>query len=627
MLGNRFHDAGTPPPLNLPGLGRLGGDDTPSILSVANEVDEDNFYANSSIPNTVFPTSAEKTLGDDDTTLSAAPEHRRPSHTDQAIELVESVTGSNKYKKKRRRRTTRPSVLASLLKLEGASGRFSSEPSEQQEGQDLAEKKTFTTRPPFVKHHSARPLQQLRSIASSRALLQSLGRSTQSARNSGYFDDMDKAELGDYDLNSVAQRMKITAEIADILERQDFIIKLGKNLVRTGAPTHRIEAAMEKTSKKLEIDGSYFVLPGLIMVSFGDVETHTSETHLIKCSKSLDISKLALVNEIAHQVAKGQICITDASKQLDDIKNSPPTWNVWMTLVGYTISSAFIAPLFFGGSWTDCWVSALFGLGVGIATYISERIPMFGNVFEMAVTIVVSIITLALNNYVCYSAVALSAVVVALPGYALTSAVMELSAKNLCSGTVHLIHAIMYILFLAFGMGYGSTVWSLTHPGTAIRSMDTCHNPVDPYWYFLILPMTTLGISICFGANIRQYPAFTLNAAVGFVVYYFMSKVVGPTSVITSSVGAFALGLTGNIYGRVTKRLAFVPLIGGIIILVPGSLGVRGAVTLFEDGSENANGMFAFQIIGIALSITLGLFLANLCVYPSGRKRSVFLGF
>lgn len=198
---------------------------------------------------------------------------------------------------------------------------------------------------------------------------------------------------------------------------------------------------------------------------------------------------------------------------------------------------------------------------------------MFGNVFEMAVTIVVSVITLALNNYVCYSAVALSAVVVALPGYALTSAVMELSAKNLCSGAVHLIHAIMYILFLAFGMGYGSTVWSLTHPGVAVRSMDTCHNPVDPYWYFLILPLTTLGICICFGANIRQYPAFTANAAVGFVVYYFMSKVVGPTSVITSSVGAFALGLTGNIYGRVTKRLAFVPLIGGIIILVPGSLG------------------------------------------------------
>jgi hypothetical protein len=250
MLGNRFHDAGTPPPLNLPGLGRLGGDDTPSILSVANEEDEDNFYANPTIPPAlVFPTKTTTTSEkkQDQATIKTTSQGRRPSHADQAIELVESVTGSNKYKKKRRRRTARPSVLASLLKLEG---RFSTKaPLQQQQQQpqpSTSETSSSSTvrppRPPFVKHHSARPLQQLRSIASSRALLQSLGRSTQSARNSGYFDDndLDKAELGGYDLDSVAERMKITAEIADILERQDFIIKLGKNLVRTGAPTHRI---------------------------------------------------------------------------------------------------------------------------------------------------------------------------------------------------------------------------------------------------------------------------------------------------------------------------------------------------------------------------------------------------
>ncbi|CAO3623061.1 unnamed protein product [Cunninghamella echinulata] len=428
--------------------------------------------------------------------------------------------------------------------------------------------------------------------------------------------------------NDIALRMEVAANIASILERQDFIIKLGKMLVRTGAPSHRIERALEKTSKRLEINGGYFVLPGLMMVNFVDDETHTSETHLIKCSRSLDIAKLEVVNEIAHAIARGKMEIAEASERLDVIKNSPPTWDVKWTLFGYVISSAFVAPLFFNGSWVDCYVSAIFGLGVGIATFISERVLMFGNVFEMAVPIVVSIITLALHNYVCYSAVALSAVVVALPGYSITSAVMELAAKNLCSGAIHLIHAIMYVLFLGFGMSYGNTVWGLTHPGNSDDFKDTmqaCANPVDPLWYILMLPVACFGISICFGASLKQYPAFTLNAAVGFTVYFFMSKVVGPTSIITPSVGAFALGLTGNIYGRITKRLSFVMLMGGIIILVPGSIGVRGAVSLF-DGSNNAGGEFAFQIIGIALSITLGLFLSNLCVYPAGRKRSVFLG-
>ncbi|KAI8391737.1 uncharacterized protein BYT42DRAFT_592090 [Radiomyces spectabilis] len=425
----------------------------------------------------------------------------------------------------------------------------------------------------------------------------------------------------------VAQRMQITAEIADILERQDFIVKLGKSLVRTGAPSHRIEAAMEKVSKRLEIDGSYVVLPGLIMVTFGDVETHTSETHLIKCSRALDIGKLERVNVIAHRIGKGQIELSEASALLDDIKNEPPTWNFWWTLLGYIFSSAFVAPLFFNGSWTDMWVSAIFGLAVGLLTFLSEKVPMFGNVFEIVVSILVSVVTIALHPHVCFTAVSLSAIVIALPGYAVTSAVMELSAKNIGSGAIHLVHAIMYVLFLGFGLGYGTSVWHLSHPGQDIEVMAVCQNPVSPWWFFLLLPLTGIGISIVFGAAVNQFIPLVGNTAVGFAVYYFLSLAIGSQSVIVPSVGAFALGLTGNLYGRLTKRLAFVPLIGGIIILVPGSIGVKGALQLFDD-SDNANGgTFAVQIIGIALSITLGLFLSNLCVYPRGRKRSVFLGF
>ncbi|CAO3645491.1 unnamed protein product [Cunninghamella blakesleeana] len=615
MLGNRFHDAGTPPPLDLPGIRILTGENSSSSSSSEEESKKDTTsMTDSSIEKKDSIITINHHASNDNITST-----RRPSHAERALELVESMTNNeNKWTAAARRGSKasshlnhphhRRGILANLLKLETVENKSSTTSSSSH---------FFNHRPPLT------------SIPSSRTILHHFGNhksKSQSARASGYFDDMENVESGV--INQVALRMEVAADIATILERQDFIMELGKSLVRTGAPSHRIEAALEKTSKKLEINGSYFVLPGLIMVNFLDDDTHTSETHLIKCSRSLDIGKLEKVNEVAHLISRGKMEVTEAANRLDEINNQPPTWGIKMTLLGYVLSSAFIAPLFFNGSWTDCWVAGIFGLGVGIATFISERVLMFGNVFEMAVTIVVSIITLALHNYVCYSAVALSAVVIALPGFSLTSAVMELSAKNLCSGAIHLIHAIIYIFFLAFGMGYGNTVWELTHPGSdfkAASTMQTCSQPVDPLWYILMLPLACVGIGIVFGTTVKQYPAFTLNSAVGFAVYYFLAKVVGPTSIITPSVGAFALGLTANIYGRITKRLTFVMLMGGIIILVPGSIGVRGAVSLF-DGSENTGGMFAFQIIGIALSITLGLFLANLCVYPGGRKRSVFLG-
>lgn len=262
---------------------------------------------------------------------------------------------------------------------------------------------------------------------------------------------------------------------------------------------------------------------------------------------------------------------------------------------------------------------------------------MLGHVFEMVMTIFITFIALSLRHYSCYSVVALSAIVASLPGYTLTAAVMELAANKLCSGAVHLVHAIMYVLFLGFGMGYGSTVWHLAYLDTTTEIHTVCQRPVNPFWYFLLLPLVCLGSCLCFGANLRfHYPIYTLNAAVGFVAMYFLGKTIDSTPAassatssmfITPSVGAFALGIPGNLYARLTQRAEFVPLFGGVVILVPGSLGVRGAVSLFEIDDSQENGKFTFQMIGIALSITLGLFLANVCVYPTGKRQSVFLGF
>lgn len=539
-------------------------------------------------------------------TASTTDDHslqRRTSHTDRALHLVDTVTRNNS-----RRRPSKAGILSNLLKL------------------DMFEEKHRRQRQ-STSNRPTRPTHQLRSIASSRALLQTVGASPQSARSSLYFDDLHKAELGiSDDAEVAAHRMAIASEIADILQRQDLIIKMGKSLVRSGAPSHRIETAMDLVGKRLEIDGSYAVLPGLIIVTFGDVETHTSETHLIRCSRSLDMGKMERSNVIAHRIAKGELSLDEATQLLDGVINEPPTWSPPMIFLGYIISSAFVAPLFFNGSWTDCWVSAIFGFVVGVLTYISEKIPMFGNVFEMAVTIPIAVITLALHPHVCFAAVAMAAIVIALPGYSLTCSVMELAAKNLISGTVHLVYAIMYVLFLAFGIGYGCSIWRLAHPGVEISVLDACQEHISPWWTFLILPAATVGFGVVYGASVNQWLPMVGDSAVGYAVYYFVSKYAGPNSVITPSAGAFALGLFGNIYARVTKRLAFVPLMGGTIILVPGSIGVKGAVSLF-DGSTNDGSGFVFQVLGIALSLTLGLFMANLVVFPNGKKRSVFLGF
>jgi len=88
--------------------------------------------------------------------------------------------------------------------------------------------------------------------------------------------------------------------------------------------------------------------------------------------------------------------------------------------------------------------------------------------------------------------------------------------------------------------------------------------------------------------------------AVGYTVSYFMTA--GPQ--VTPAVAAFAVGLAGQAYGRFTGKLSYVPLLSGVLLLVPGSVGVRSVLSMI--GSDPSQGFsFALTMVNISVSITV----------------------
>lgn len=113
----------------------------------------------------------------------------------------------------------------------------------------------------------------------------------------------------------------------------------------------------------------------------------------------------------------------------------------------------------------------------------------------------------------------------------------------------------------------------------------------------------------------------TLVTAVGFVVTYFLKG--GPQ--VTSAIAAFAVGITGQLYGRLTGQLSYVPMLSGVLLLVPGSVGVKGILAII--GSDPAKGFtFVLAMINSSSAITLGVFCSALVWYPFWR-RSTFMNF
>lgn len=69
-------------------------------------------------------------------------------------------------------------------------------------------------------------------------------------------------------------------------------MKLGRAFMMFGAPSHRLEGQIQATARVLEINCQVIYLPGVMLISFGDDATHTSELKFLKQANGLDLGKL-----------------------------------------------------------------------------------------------------------------------------------------------------------------------------------------------------------------------------------------------------------------------------------------------------------------------------------------------
>jgi uncharacterized membrane protein YjjP (DUF1212 family) len=112
---------------------------------------------------------------------------------------------------------------------------------------------------------------------------------------------------------------------------------------------------MKMTARVLEIDGQFLYMPGCMIISFDDAETHTTEVHLVRVAQGVDLGKLADVHEIYKNVVHDVIGVDEATKDLDKIIGTKQKFHRWYgTTSGHKVSSWPVtqyADYTFIGSW------------------------------------------------------------------------------------------------------------------------------------------------------------------------------------------------------------------------------------------------------------------------------------
>ena len=107
-----------------------------------------------------------------------------------------------------------------------------------------------------------------------------------------------------------------------------------------------------------------------------------------------------------------------------------------------------------------------------------------------------------------------------------------------------------------------------------------------------------------------------LVGALAFAGTRLGSVFLGPE--LGAFVGAVGLGVASNAYGRALRRLEVVPLVPGMLLIVPGSLGFRSLSSLV--GGDTLPGVeAAFRMTLITVSLATGVLFANVLL-PARRS-------
>lgn len=435
----------------------------------------------------------------------------------------------------------------------------------------------------------------------------------------------------------------ITRHISSLISRQTFILKLARAMMMFGGPTHRLQAQMQSTARVLEISLSCMYLPDMMLIAFDDDVTSTSNVKLIRQGSALDLGKVQDAYKIYWRVIHDDMSVTDASATLDTLMLSKPLYSPWQLIFFGGMASASICSVSFSGSLIDSLISFPLGALLVAVQMLSVRNELYSNVFEITIATLLSFLSgaLAQTHKFCYSAVASSSVVLILPGFIVLCGSLELSSRNIVSGAVRLCYALVYSLFLGFGLAIGAEVYvkmtglQIFAPEDYQCAQSHSNAPwfrrtPSQYWAFLTVPMFSLFLSLRNQAPWyrKELAILVAISCVGWVTNHFVGTRFPGQSDITAAVGAFAVGVVANIYGRIFNGNAFVVMITGILFQLPSGLGNGG---LLHFASQQASGnsasylsgfQVALQLISVSVGLTVGLGISLVLVFPiQSRKR------
>lgn len=394
-----------------------------------------------------------------------------------------------------------------------------------------------------------------------------------------------------------------------------LVLNLGRALLHVGSPAHRLESAMQIMAQRLGLQAEFFSTPTALMVSLGDGDQQ--QTYLARSEPGApNLSKLADLTDVMDALAERRLSPAQADERVRAIDSAPPRFNRGWAFMAFVAIAFGVTPLLGGG-----WRETLLATGLGVATalnvlLLSSHLERSRLIAPLAATSTTFLGTLwcGFDSQTALMPALIASIIALVPGMDLTTACRELATGHLVSGASRMASAAMTFAMLTFGLIVGGLA------GQAVVGPVDLVNP-NPLPQWMTAPgllIAAFGLVVLFQGHRRDWIWMLLACFIAWATSFVGVVINAP--VIGALTGALIVGLTGNIYVRLTGRPGSIIHIPGLILLVPGSIGLRSLATLLEhdviSGIETA-----LLTAMIAVALTTGMIVSSALVPP--RKNTL----
>lgn len=376
-----------------------------------------------------------------------------------------------------------------------------------------------------------------------------------------------------------------------------------------GAPAHRVEEIVDLLGEKTGEKAQLFAVPTALIFTFGEGKHQAVQVQRTRPG-DFDLGRLAKLETMLRHLRPANKSLKQSAATMRQVLSRPELYSPKQFLLAFSFVSASVS-VFMGGSWREILGSLIAGFLVGALLQKPQRLPNLGQVILPGAALLASFAALILGHLLEASTaiITTASLIVLVPGFTLTTALTELATGHWSSGSARLAAAATNFLLLTFGVALGHAAAAHFLPDSSAQEFSPAPIPLK----ILALIVSGLSLSVLFKARVEDMKWIVLSVTVAYLASVLSAEALDPR--LCAFAPALAVGLGANLFARITGHPVALFQVPGVMILVPGSLGLHSLLALLNHdvlpGVESG-----FTTFLAASSLVAGLLFANLLIAP-----------